>query len=389
MAIRKTLLFSALVLLTATASASAQSGPSPEKITPPKPASDVIIFTNGDQLSGQLERAVGGSIFFKSDMAGELNVPLDKIKELRSSGSFALLRKDVPVTRTNVQTGTILYSDAKFTVANPLGEPQVVDAKQESFIIDQKTYDTELEKKPGFGYGWNGNVTAGASFTRSTQNGQTFNGALTLVRAIPVVPWLPPRNRTLVNVNESYGDLNGPAIPPTVPQTSVEVKTSVFHGGGERDQYFTPHFYALGQTAFDHNYAQGLNLSQSYGGGIGWTPIQTPKQQLDFKADLHYLQQVFASTSATQNQNLIGSTIAEAYRRTLPRKMLFTQSMSIVPAWNDSTDYSATFNTILAVPVYKRLSFSMTAIDNFLNDPAQYYKKNSLQLTTGLTYNLR
>src|SRR5271170_4896585 len=61
-----------------------------------KPAPDVIVFTNGDQLTGTLVRGVGSSVVFRSDMAGEVTVPLDKVRELHSTGSFAVLRKDVP-----------------------------------------------------------------------------------------------------------------------------------------------------------------------------------------------------------------------------------------------------------------------------------------------------
>jgi hypothetical protein len=40
------------------------------------------------------------------------------------------------------------------------------------------------------------------------------------------------------------------------------------------------------------------------------------------------------------------------------------------------------------MPVYKRLSFSLSAIDTFLNNPPPGFKKNSFQLTMGLSYML-
>src|SRR5205085_350351 len=104
-----------------------------------KPTPDLIIFTNGDQLSGTLERGVGSSIIFKSDMAGEITVPLDKIKELRSSGSYAVLRKDIQPTRGNVFPGTIDYQNSTMTVLTPLGTPESVPAPQVAYIIDQPT----------------------------------------------------------------------------------------------------------------------------------------------------------------------------------------------------------------------------------------------------------
>src|SRR5580698_4988977 len=82
----------------------------PQASAQAKPSTDVLIFTNGDQLTGNLERGVGDSIVFKSVMAGEITVPLAKIKELRSSGSFAVLRKDTPVTKKPVTPGTIVVN---------------------------------------------------------------------------------------------------------------------------------------------------------------------------------------------------------------------------------------------------------------------------------------
>src|SRR5438128_1242544 len=58
------------------------------------PASDVVVFKNGDQLTGKLERSVGSDIVFKSDALGEITVSMDKVKEVRSSGNFVVLKKD-------------------------------------------------------------------------------------------------------------------------------------------------------------------------------------------------------------------------------------------------------------------------------------------------------
>jgi hypothetical protein len=354
----------------------------------PKPAPDTIVFTNGDQLTGTLERGVGNSIIFKSDMAGEITVSLDKVKELHSSGSFAVLRKDVPVSRKTVTPGTVIYADNKLTVATPTEAPETFPADKIAYIIDQPTYDKELEKKPGPLYGWNGAVNGGATIVRSTDNGSTYTAGIALIRAIPAVPYLPPRNRTTFNLQETYGKLTQPVIPQTTPPTPDSVAvTSIFHSDAERDQYFSPRFYALGQTSFDHNFSQGLNLQQVYGGGIGWTPIKTAKRQLDVKADVHYEQQSFQTPAS--NLDLIGSTFAETYHRNLPRKLVFTEALSVLPAWNTFKAYSASGSVSLAAPVFKRLSLVVSSTDSFLNDPAIGYKKNSFQFVTAISYTLK
>src|ERR1035437_3174826 len=206
-----------LLLLSAAATFPASLAHAQARPPAPKPPSDVIVFTNGDQLTGTLERGVGGSLLFKSDMAGEITVPLDKIKELHSTGSFAVLRKDIPVSRRTVIPGTLIYTEGQLTVAPPIAPPETVPANQIAYIIDQPTYDMELEKKPGPLYGWSGAVNGGATIVRSTSDGSTFTAGIALVRAIPAVPFLPARNRTAFNLQETYGKLTSPVIPQTNP----------------------------------------------------------------------------------------------------------------------------------------------------------------------------
>ena len=372
----------------------------PAKPAPPKPAPDVLIFANGDQLTGTLERVAAGNIVFKSDMAGELTVSVDKVKELRSGAQFALLRKGEKVGKGKAPApeGTVEIVGGNVTVT-PVADAAVsLPAKELAYLVDKSTFDNQINHKTTWYEAWNGQASGGATLVRSTTSETTLTAGLNLVRALPGVPWMPARNRTTVDVNESYGKNTSPgAIPQTTPPTpSVTTLSSIFHADAERDEYFSPRFYVLADTSFDHNYAQGLQLQQVYGGGVGWTPIQTPKQQLDMKVDIHYEKQEYitapvngAVVATTPSTNLIGSTIFESYHRDLPKKLVFTEIATILPAFNDTNAYSANGTATLAIPVFKRLSAMISTTDNFLNDPAVGYKKNSYQFVTGVTYLLR
>jgi hypothetical protein len=380
------------LLLSVVATAHGQAAPA-------KPAPDVLVFMNGDQLTGKLERVAGGSAVFASDMAGELTISLDKIKELKSGAQFALLKKGDPVTKTSTEPiGTVMVADKKVEITQA-GQPTVSTSSSDvAYLVDKDTFEKQMTRKAGFKDGWNGSLTGGATLVRSTTQATTLTAGLNLIRALPTVPWLPARNRTTIDVVETYGKNTSPgAIPQTVPPTpSVTTLSSIFHADGERDEYFKPTLYALGDVAFDHNYAQGLQFQQLYGGGFGWTPIKTGKQQLDLKVDVHYEKQSYILTpvngsviATTPSVNIIGSTIFEGYHRNLPRKMVFTETANILPAFNDTRAYSANATASLSIPVFKRLSASISTTDNFLNDPAPGYQKNSYQFVTGVTYMLR
>lgn len=354
-----------------------------------KPAPDVIVFTNGDQLTGTLERATGDSFVFKSDVVGEVTVSADKIKELHAGGKFVALKKGEKITRTSKQPGTVTYGDNAITMAaTPSSAPEVVPVKDLAFLIDSATYDKETISNPGIWYGWHGSVSGGITLIESTQTGQNYNLAANLIRLVPSVTFLPPRTRSTINVLETYGKITQPVIPQTNPPSPDTVaKTSIFHADAEHDKYFTSRMYGLVGASFDHNFAQGLNLQQIYGLGLGWTVIQTPVQEFDVKADVHYERQNFQPP--TLSTNLVGSSFTELYHRNLPAKITFTENGTFIPAWNDFSAYSAIFGAGLQLPTYKRFSLNLNVLDNYLHNPAIGYKNNSLQFVTGVVYTLK
>ena len=355
------------------------------------PAPDVIIFTNGDQLTGKLLREVSGSVTFHSDIAGDVTVTWDKVKSIHTSQQFAVIQQGQHVTRktadADIAQGVVQVQDDQVKVATGTGgTTKDIPVKNAEYMIDEATYGKEVRRSPGFFYGWTGAITGGASTVEATQNSRAFNGAVALVRRIPTVDWLDPRNRTLFDFTGSYGTVSQPG--------TATVKTNIIHFDAEHDWYFTPRFYFLVDSSFDHNYSQGLDLQQLYGGGLGYTVIKDPKQELDVKFDIHYEKQKFfllpnTPPPVSPSKNLIGANFGDTYTRKLPKGLVFNQGAVITPAFNQSNAYSAVATAGLLFPVYKRLGFSVAALDDFLNDPAAGSKKNSFQFTAGVTYTLK
>lgn len=356
-----------------------------------KPTPDTITFTNGDKLAGHFVRATGSTVTFKSDAIGDLTVDWTKVKELETSAYVAVIPKGVRLRKkqiqTNVPQGTLAMQDQRLRVTPAPGAPsQSVPVAGAAVVVDQAVFQKALTRTPGFFSDWSGTITAGATLVRATQNNQTYTGAVSLVRAEPTEDWLEPSYRTSIAFSESYGKLTQPA--------TGTIKTSIFHAAAQQDKYFTSSMFAFAQADFDHNYSQGLDLQQTYNGGIGWTAVKTAVETLDLKASVSYIRQQFLAAPGVTlppqaNMNLIGSVFAEQYHRKLPRGVILDQSLSATPAWNNTAAYSAAFNTLLSMPVYKHLSGSMSVIDTYLNDPPPGFLKNSFQFTLGLTYSLQ
>jgi len=276
--------------------------------------------------------------------------------------------------------------------------PAPIPVANAQYVMEAAALDKQVFHEPGFFSGWNGAATAGAALATGTQNQYTVSGGVGLVRVVPAASWLNPRNRTSVDFSGSFGKITQPGYfaPPAPPSTTpvyvaaVVTKSSITHADAERDFYVSPKFFALAQTAFDHNYSQDLNLQQIYGGGMGVTAFKTPKQEADLKGTVQYEKQQFI-TGSSANQNLIGSTFSATYLLHL-KLFTYTQGLAFIPAWNVTKAYSANETNTFAFPAYKNLSFSVGTLDSYLNDPPSSLpptKRNSFQFTMGLTYAIK
>jgi hypothetical protein len=370
----------------------------------PKPDPDVLVLSNGDTLHGKFVSSVQGKLTFHSDPLGDVSISWDKVKELHTTEKFAVLEKNLKPHGRNsaeaIPTGTLEVANQTVTLQQETGAaPAPIPVKNALYIMNEATLQKELHHEPSFFAGWNGAATAGATLVAATENQYTVSGGLGLVRAIPMASWLNPRNRTSVDFTGSFGKITEPGytVPPVPPATTSTVvpaattKTTIYHADAERDEYLAPRFFALLQTAFDHNFAQDLDLQQIYGGGFGWTVLKTPKQEGDLKGTVQYERQQFISGSTETETDLIGSTFAATY--ILHTKMLtYTQSLAFIPAYNIQRAYSANEVDTFAFPTYKNLSFSLGTNDSYLNNPPTSLpptKRNSFQFIMGLTYAIK
>lgn len=367
----------------------------------PAGSPDLLILANGDRLSGRFLRIVGDNVTFHDDILGDITVPVSKVREMHTETKVSVLTKGFTARRgrlpANLPEGSVAIANNMITV-HPENHAMIppIPLANAQYIVDSATLRKQIYGHPGFFEGWNGGATVGVTAVQATQTQSSFAGSLALVRTVPTVSWLDPRNRTSFNYAQSYGKISQPAYTAAdgtlVPSSFT--KSSILHVDAERDQYMSSRAYVLGTVSFDHNYSQSLDLQQIYGGGVGYTLIKSPVQELDFKVVMQYERQAFMNVlpPAPTNQNLIASTFGASYLRHITKGILFTQQLLYIPAWNNMHDYSFNESNTLSLPVYKNFSFSLGTLDTYLNDVPPTIpttQRNSFQFTTGVTYNIK
>jgi hypothetical protein len=350
-----------------------------------KPEPDTLTLADGEKLIGHFVRSTGANVIFKSDVLGELTIAWAKVKDLHAAERYVVIGKDVKLTRhtdvASLPKGNISVADQTvFVEPTPGAAPTKVAIADAAHVVDEPTFQNVLFHNPGFFQDWKGAITGGASIVQATQQARTFTGGIALVRAVPGESWLSLRNRTIFNFAASDGFV----VQPNTPK----VKTEIIHADAERDEYFRgKDLYGFGQAAFDHNFSQGLDLQTNVGGGLGYTAINRANETLDFKGSVAYIRQDFQTTA--NDHSLMGSNFTETFMHKTAKGILFLQQVTVTPTWSELKDYSASAGASVAIPVFKRIGFTTALLDSFLNNPPPGFKKNSFQLTTGLTYTLK
>jgi len=344
---------------------------------------DTLLLKDGEKLIGKLRRSTGATVSFHSDTVGEVSVNWSKIKELHSAQKFAVVEKGVKLrtdeTGLQIPQGTVSVSDGKVLInAAPNMPPLTLPLRDTQDVIDMATFERVVLSRPAWYRNWQGSGSVGLAVVNATQKNQSYTSAVNFSRDIPGENWMDPETRTTLTFNSAYGELNQPNTPT--------VKTSIFHAQGERDRYFSPRFFSFFEAGFDHDYSQGLDLQQTFGGGIGWSALKSKNEQLDLRAALVFENQSFIASS--QNQHLVSSLFSEGYNRKFRNKITFHEDISVTPAWSNLKAYSGTGDITLTIPIYKPISYTLGVTDSFINNPSPGFRKNSFQFLSGITYTL-
>ena len=192
-------------------------------------STDVLVLSNGDTLHGTLVSSADGKITFHSDPLGDISVGLDKVRELHTSGSYAVIDKTVKIhSKKNggqIPEGRLELANGSIAIRSEKAAPASIPVADAQYIMDAATMEKQLHREPGFFTGWNGAATAGAAIVTATENQYTFSGGVGLVRAVPTVSWLTTRDRTSLDFTGSFGKITQPAY--TDPITGIVVPAVV------------------------------------------------------------------------------------------------------------------------------------------------------------------
>jgi putative salt-induced outer membrane protein YdiY len=348
----------------------------------PKPGPDTLVLVDGEKLIGELQSAAGSKVVFKSDLAGLVTVDWSNIKELRSAKKFAVVPKEAELRKDaaeKIPQGTVELTKEKVEVTSgPSSSPQSFPAGSVANVVDAQSFDRSIHGTSWL-ESWNGTGAFGLAITESTVRVRDWNAAVSLRRSDPSENWMQPRNRTGLDMVLFYETLQFTGAPTS--------KSQMFNISLVHDYFFRPRVFAFGGATWEHSYAQGLDLVQAYGGGLGMVLIKSDTTQMEARAGIGFMDQQF--NNPILNKAVVGSRFGEDYTHKFAHGLTLTEQAGFRPAWSYMRAFFGGGSASLNYPLYHGLGATFGTSGSFFNNPPPGFKKTTLQVTVGLNYSIK
>lgn len=326
----------------------------------------VITLKNGDVLSGEVASESEQVIVLSTELMGTVSVP---------RVATSVITPSAPPQQSADQTSQMLQQHTEGT-----SSPQEPSAKVPGARANpDQLYLSKLK--------------ISASLLESTQQQQTYNGELQLVKNWHSAKRNWSHQRSLLVLSPTYDDKNS-----TKGATVTHNYNGVF-----QHIVFSPKsslYFPVLVNLYSNN-SLGIYLQQAYGGGIGKTwdfgvdpnTHEPKKGSLELTGDLRFIGEHFyrpaKPAAPIPSLGLLASGLSERYGFPLTAfnaGAKISETIEFVPVFSQADAWQAHGIVEISVPFTKQLSFVASAFDNYMQNTPPTFRKNYFKTTIGLQY---
>lgn len=330
---------------------------------------DTVTFKNGDKLTGTFVSVRGGNLALKSDVLGDVSVPLDKVQSFAVAKPAVIIGVDKKISRGQVELGP---SGGWQVTAN--GSSQTVSAANVTAILPEDTYHSLVEVPAKPWQEWKGSANFGYAIQHGDQQTHSLSTIVTATRERSTDLLFVPHFRTNYGLTLLFSKAQ---------QDGSEVTSNTISTSLREDLLLSPanFIFALGQL--DHVDAQSLYLQQTFGGGFGRDLMHTKRILLSALGGIDYLHQRFEDRTESRSvEGMVGEKLGVQFTGWVRLDHHF----NFYPDFQHSGQYHYDTATNVALKINSHLAANAGLIDLYITNPPVGAHNNNVAVTTGLGY---
>jgi putative salt-induced outer membrane protein YdiY len=309
---------------------------------------DEVVLENGDRLTGTVMRVEGGKLILKSEYAGEISIPVEKVKTLAMDGP----------AEVHLSSGEVIKGKIKITEGGRVAVEPTPEREATSFDWKKVASVNPPPQK------WKGNINVGAS----TQSGNTDRksaavGAEATRRT--------DQDRFSLRFLFNYAE----------DETDVTSRNTF--GAAKYDYFFTPKFY--GYLAIDllNDKFKDYRLKTAVGPGVGYQIWDDPVKSLGVEAGLSY---IWEDHYVGEDVDYPAARLGADFRWNIFKFLTFTDRLVVYPNLRNGGDYLLRNEAALISPLGSGWALRLANIWDRDSDPPPGFDKDDFTTILGLQY---
>lgn len=295
---------------------------------------DKIIMVNGDQLTGVIKETAGGSIVIKTELAGEVKVPLANIQTMSTDKPLELHLKDGSVVNQPLQAsgaGTV-------KVAGQSGEVSLSDV------------DKINPEKPR----WKGDLSAGVTYTSGNTSNESYAFSANLSKRTE-------KDRTTYAASSARRKEKGDG-------DEKEVTEDWWKAGGKYDYFLNKKCYLYGQGRYEVDKIADLDRRIIAGGGTGYQWIETDKTDFSTEIGASWIDEKYEDGSSDDKiSGQLGYRLTHQFNGTFS----FIHNFNYFPSTEKVSDYYLTTFGELRAKINSHLFTNFKVMFDYDATPAE------------------
>jgi len=296
---------------------------------------DVVIFKNGDHLTGEVKKLERGKLRFKTDATGTIEIEWDEVAHLSSKQTY----------QVELRNGSLYYG---LLEATPEGQVTKVVGADTAREISNPDLVVITPIKAKFWGRVDGSLSLGYSFTKSSDVTQFTLGTDVTYRS---------RKRAV-----------GMKLSAIVTEQETGT-TDRFDLGFGYQRIYKKHNFAIGLLSFQRNQELGIDLRTLLAGGPGRFLIKSNNHELVLSGGLAVNREEVADSNEVDNSlEGWGQLSYRFFRYDTPESSIST-NLTVLPSITEWDRVRVEFDTTLRQEIFSNFFWDVSLYDSYDSRP--------------------
>jgi putative salt-induced outer membrane protein YdiY len=312
---------------------------------------DEVVIENGDKLTGTIVKIEGGKLILKTDYAGSLEIPIEKIKNIVTDKE-----SEVHLTSGEILKGKLKTAEGGTLVIDPglPREPATVDFKNVASV----------NPPPKIPPRWKGAINLGGSV-------QTGNTSRTTASVGAAAARKTDDDRFNLRFLFNYAE------------EKSETTTRNTYGALKYDYFFTKKLYGYLGVELLIDEFKDLNLRATAGPGLGYQIWDDPVKSFLVEAGISY---VWEDRKIGEDNNWATARLSADFSYKFGKYITFSDLFIIYPNLKRSGEYTLRNEAALTSPLGAGWALRLANIWERDSDPSPGILKDDLTWLLTLQY---